>query len=64
MRSTVGYGDVIPVSRPARSLACLEAICGQFYLAVVVAGLVGIRDSRPRMNIIDAQDAEGSDTAT
>lgn len=44
--STVGYGDVTPVSRAARALATLEAICGQFYLAVLVAGLVGIRGSR------------------
>jgi hypothetical protein len=41
--ATVGYGDVTPVSQPARSLACFEAICGQFYLAVLVAGLTGIR---------------------
>jgi hypothetical protein len=41
--STVGYGDVAPVSQPARSLATFEAICGQFYLAVLVAGLIGIR---------------------
>jgi hypothetical protein len=45
--STVGYGDVTPISRPARSLACIEAICGQFYLAVLVAGLVGMRGIRP-----------------
>ena len=44
--STLGYGDVIPASRPARSLACLEAIIGQFYLAVLVAGLVGMRGTR------------------
>jgi hypothetical protein len=41
--STLGYGDVTAASRPARSLAWLEAICGQFYLAVLVAGLVGMR---------------------
>ena len=45
--STLGYGDIVPVSRPARSLACVEAICGQFYLAVLVAGLVGMRGTRP-----------------
>jgi hypothetical protein len=44
--STLGYGDISPVSRPARSLACLEAICGQLYLAVLVAGLVGMRGTR------------------
>ena len=41
--STVGYGDVTPASPLTRMLACLEAICGQFYLAVLVAGLVSIR---------------------
>lgn len=41
--STLGYGDVTPLSQPARSLASFEAICGQFYLAVLVAGLIGIR---------------------
>lgn len=40
--ATLGYGDVTPVSSPARSLAVLEAILGQFYLAVVVARLVGV----------------------
>jgi len=45
--STVGYGDVTPLSHPARSLACLQAICGQFYLAVLVAGLIGIRGTKP-----------------
>jgi hypothetical protein len=38
--TTVGYGDVTPVSAPARTCAWLEALTGQFYLAVLVAGLV------------------------
>jgi hypothetical protein len=43
--STVGYGDITPISPTARFLAALEAICGQFYLAVLVAGLVGVKVS-------------------
>jgi hypothetical protein len=43
--STLGYGDISPVSVFARTLACLEAMCGQFYLAVLVAGLVSVRAS-------------------
>jgi hypothetical protein len=39
--TTVGYGDVTPLSMPARTCAWLEALTGQFYLAVLVAGLVG-----------------------
>jgi hypothetical protein len=40
--TTVGYGDVNPVSATARTFAWIEAMSGQFYLAVVVAGLVGM----------------------
>jgi len=39
--TTVGYGDVTPISAAARTCAWLEALTGQFYLAVLVAGLVG-----------------------
>ncbi len=40
--STVGYGDVVPLSRSARACSCLEALCGQLYLAILVARLVGM----------------------
>ncbi len=40
--STVGYGDIVPISRVARSLSFLEATFGQLYLAVLVARLVGL----------------------
>ncbi len=43
--TTLGYGDILPVSRLARSLATMEAILGQLYLAVVIASLVGIQIS-------------------
>jgi hypothetical protein len=41
--TTVGYGDVTPVTGLARGLANAEAIVGQFYLAVLVADLIGKR---------------------
>ena len=37
----LGYGDITPVSDTARSLASLEAVFGQVFLAVLVAWLVG-----------------------
>src|SRR5262249_15287705 len=43
----VGYGDIVPGSAPARSLACLEALLGQFYIAVVMAELIGLKVSQP-----------------
>lgn len=46
--TTLGYGDITPVSDEARSLATLEAVLGQFYVAVLVARIVAILTSRPR----------------
>lgn len=43
--TTLGYGDITPVASPARILAALQAIVGQFYVAVLVARLVGIHAS-------------------
>lgn len=40
--STVGYGDIVPVSRLARSCAMMESVAGQLYLAILVARLVGL----------------------
>jgi hypothetical protein len=40
--STVGYGDITPVSRLARWLAAMEAITGQLYVAVLIARLVAL----------------------
>jgi uncharacterized membrane protein len=40
--TTVGYGDVTPVSPATRTLAWVEALTGQFFLAVIVAGLVSV----------------------
>ncbi|MFO1413846.1 MAG: potassium channel family protein [Burkholderiales bacterium] len=41
--TTMGYGDVTPVRPPATAIATLEAVFGQFYIAIVVAQLVGMR---------------------
>jgi len=45
--TTVGYGDVTPVSPPARMLAAVEGVTGQFYVAVVVAAIVALKASGP-----------------
>jgi hypothetical protein len=38
--TTTGYGDITPVDPFARSLANLESVVGQFFLAITVAKLV------------------------
>lgn len=40
--TTVGYGDIVPHSAAARTLAVLEAVTGQIYLTVLIARLVGL----------------------
>ena len=40
--STVGYGDITPVSRIARWLAAMEAMTGLLYVAVLIARLVSL----------------------
>lgn len=38
--TTLGYGDITPMTARARSLALLEAVTGVLYLAILVARLV------------------------
>jgi hypothetical protein len=40
--TTLGYGDISPVSEQARSLAVVEAVVGQLYVAVLIGKLVGM----------------------
>lgn len=39
--TTLGYGDVTPVTDRARGLAWLEAVFGQLFIAITIARLVG-----------------------
>ncbi len=39
--TTLGYGDVVPISPFARHIAIIEAIFGQFYIAIVVSYILG-----------------------
>jgi len=43
--STVGYGDITPVSRIARWLAATEAMTGLLYVTVLIARLVSLYSS-------------------
>ncbi len=39
--TTLGYGDITPVSFMARSFATMVTMCGQMYLTIIIALLVG-----------------------
>ena len=53
--TSVGSGAVVPVRPPATVLTTLEAVFGQFYIAVVVAQLVGARLSQASQRTISPQ---------
>lgn len=44
--TALGYGDLLPLSPTARALAYMQVVFGQFYLAILVAGLVAAYISR------------------
>jgi len=46
--STLGYGDITPLSPFARSLSALEAITGQLFIAITIARLVGTHIAQKR----------------
>ncbi|MCZ6717834.1 MAG: potassium channel family protein [Gammaproteobacteria bacterium] len=46
--TTLGYGDINPVSAPARVFSYLLAVTGQIYLTVLIAWLVGLYISQSR----------------
>jgi hypothetical protein len=43
--TTIGYGDITPAARAARSMANLEGLIGQLYPAIVLARLVSLQVS-------------------
>jgi hypothetical protein len=44
--TTLGYGDITPVTEVAKAITVLEAVVGQLYLVVAVAWLVGMYVSK------------------
>ncbi|MEJ2427722.1 MAG: potassium channel family protein [Deltaproteobacteria bacterium] len=51
--TTLGYGDITPVTSLARSFCILEAVIGQLYLVVQVAWLVGVHVSQSMLKKSD-----------
>jgi ion channel len=68
--STVGYGDIVPASEPARMLAMVEAMFGMFYMATLVARLVSLYSSKTALEVVnqagigDTQGVESENSQT
>ena len=48
--TTLGYGDISPVAPIARFLVYMEALVGVFYMAVLVASLIGVGINESKKN--------------
>ena len=59
--STIGFGDITPITLQARYAAVAEGITGQFYLAILVARLVGMQMTQSPSQHAE-QEALDSDT--
>lgn len=55
--STLGFGDMTPVTHAARTLSWVEAVSGQFYIAVLVAGIVSVLVSSAYRQRVPATEA-------
>lgn len=45
--TTLGYGDMSPATHTAEVIVILEAVTGMFYLAIIVASLIGAMRLKP-----------------
>jgi hypothetical protein len=60
--TTTGFGDIVPLTRPARTAAMLESIIGQLFLAILIARLVGVYPA-PRPALAGAERAAPSEVS-
>lgn len=54
--STVGYGDIVPLSGAARMLAMVEAVFGMFYVTLLIARLVSLYSSKSPLEAVNSQE--------
>jgi hypothetical protein len=46
--TTLGYGDVVPLTRPAEGVAAMASISGQLFLAILIGRIVGMYIAQQR----------------
>jgi hypothetical protein len=56
--STVGYGDIVPVSGIARMLAMVEAVFGMFYVTLLIARLVSLYSFKAPVEAVHIEETQ------
>jgi hypothetical protein len=54
--STVGFGDIIPLSGAARMLAMVEAVFGMFYVTLLIARLVSLYSAKSPLEAVNSEE--------
>lgn len=57
--STVGYGDIVAISHPARMLTMVEGVVGIFYTTILLARLVSVYSAKPPVTESDNTTSRG-----
>lgn len=55
--TTLGFGDIVPVSSVARSFTALEAVTGVLFMAIVIARVIGLHVVKKGSVLGDVVDA-------
>ena len=58
--TTLGYGDIVPLTPPAKTFSSIEAVMGQIYIATLVARLVAIHTAQSMRRKNDDDDTSVS----
>jgi hypothetical protein len=58
--STVGFGDIVPVSDAARMLSIVEAMFGMFYTTLLIARLVSLYSSKSPLEAVNGEKIAGT----
>ncbi len=54
--TTVGFGDITPLSKVARTLAVMEAVTGTLYLTILISRLVGMYSPNAPRDLLQDSD--------
>lgn len=49
--TSTGFGDIAPLSRPARSVCMIEQVVGGLFLAILIARLAGVYPPPSRRDV-------------